>query len=90
MDTDADVNRVTVKTVAKVIGPRDCTHKIRRTFATEIAAREGIKVAQQLLGHASEITTAGYVDVSRLPKYSARDILPTLVEKPPKWKLFTG
>ena len=90
VDSDADVNEVTAKQVREVIGRRECSHKIRRTFATEIASREGIKVAQQMLGHASESTTTAYVDVSRLPKLSARDILPTLVEKPPKWKLFAG
>jgi len=90
VDADQDVNTVTAKQVQHVISRRDCTHKIRRTFATEIAARHGIKVAQELLGHASELTTAAYVDVSRLPSHSARDILPTLVERPPKWKLFAG
>jgi integrase len=90
VDTEADVNRVTVKQVKQVIGPRDCTHKIRRTFATEIAARQGIKTAQELLGHASEVTTAAYVDVSRLPRHSARDILPTLVERPPTMRIFAG
>lgn len=90
VDSDQDVNTVTGKQVRHVIGRRDCTHKIRRSFATEIAAREGIKVAQQLLGHASEKTTEAYIDVSRLPKHSARDILPTLQEKPPTWKLFAG
>lgn len=90
IDTEADVNQVTVKQVAKVIGPRECSHKIRRTFATEIAARQGIKVAQELLGHASEVTTAAYVDVSRLPRHSARDILPTLIEQPPRVRLFAG
>ena len=90
IDAEADVNRVTIKQVAKVIGQRDCTHKIRRTFATEIAARQGMKVAQELLGHASEVTTAAYVDVSRLPRHSARDILPTLIEQPPRVRLYVG
>lgn len=90
VDTDQDVNTVTAAQVKHVISRRDCTHKLRRTFATEIAAREGIKVAQQLLGHSSEKTTAGYVDVSRLPRHSARDILPDLIARPPKWKLFAG
>jgi len=90
VDTEADVNRVTIKQVRQVIGARECSHKIRRTFATEIAARQGIKVAQELLGHASEVTTAAYVDVSRLPRHSARDILPTLIEQPPRVRLFAG
>lgn len=90
VDTDQDVNTVTASQVRHVIGRRECTHKIRRTFATEVAAREGIQVAQELLGHASQTTTEAYIDRSRLPKHSARDILPTLREKPPKWKLFAG
>lgn len=90
VDTAADVNAVTVKQVSRVIGRRDCTHKLRRTFATEIAAREGIKTAQEMLGHSHESTTAAYVDTSRLPGHSARDILPTLVEHPPLVKLFAG
>lgn len=90
IDSDADVNAVTLKQVRHVIDRRSCTHKIRRTFATEIAAREGIDVAQELLGHSQKSTTMAYVDTSRLPKRSARDILPTLQPKPPKWKLFAG
>jgi integrase len=90
IDSDADVNAVTLDQVREVIGRRDCTHKIRRTFATEIASRNGIEVAQELLGHADRATTLGYVDQSRMPKTSARDILPRLTPRPPKWKLFAG
>lgn len=90
IDSDADVNTVTLRLVRKAIGRRDCTHKMRRSFATHVAAREGIEVAQELLGHADRETTLAYVDQSQMAKHSARDILPHLQAKPPKWKLFAG
>ena len=97
IDPNSDVNTLTNKQVKAVVGRRDCTHKVRRTFATEVAAREGLEAARDLLGHSSLQVTARYVDESKLPRRSQRDILPRPVARQPKktadakqLKLFAG
>lgn len=54
-------------------------HKIRRSVATEIAARAGQGAASSLLGHSSSYVTARYIDPSKLPGHDVTKILPSLV-----------
>jgi integrase len=54
---------------------RDKFHKIRRTFATQITAKRGIAVAQQMLGHSTLKVTEAYVDPRFVPRPKATEIL---------------
>ncbi len=54
-------------------------HKIRRTVATEVAARAGTAAASSLLGHSSEYVTARYIDPSKIPGKDMTKILPPLL-----------
>lgn len=54
---------------------KDKWHKIRRTFATQITARRGIAVAQQMLGHSTMKVTEAYVDPRFVPRPKATEIL---------------
>jgi hypothetical protein len=64
IEPGVDVNTLTVARVAKLVGRRDCTHKLRRTFGTEVAKREGLVAARELLGHSTDAVTERYVDES--------------------------
>lgn len=57
------------------VSSRDLFHKLRRTFATEVALAADIRVAQALLGHSHESVTRRYVDRSKLPGPSAADLI---------------
>ena len=54
-------------------------HKLRRTVATQIAARAGCAAASSLLGHSSGYVTARYIDATKLPGHDVTAILPNLV-----------
>jgi len=54
----------------------DLFHKIRRTFATYIAAASGEVMAQQMLGHSHISVTRRYIDPRKLNQPSAKDLLP--------------
>lgn len=56
----------------------DKFHKLRKTFATFICAEAGPIVAQAMLGHSHMSVTKRYLDKSKLPGQSARDLLPTI------------
>lgn len=57
-------------------GAKDKFHKLRRTFATFIAAEAGEVVAQAMLGHSSIYVTRRYLDKRQLGGPSARQLLP--------------
>lgn len=57
-------------------GRKDKFHKIRRTFATQITAAQGIAIAQQFLGHSSVSTTQRYIDPRFISRPKATLILP--------------
>lgn len=59
-------------------GRRYKFHCIRRTFATQITAAEGINVAQMMLGHSSVSTTARYIDPRFIKRPKASSILPAM------------
>lgn len=54
---------------------RDLWHKVRRTFATLIAAKGGESVAQSLLGHSSIHVTRRYLDQRKLERPSVVSLL---------------
>lgn len=54
---------------------RDLWHKLRRTFATLIAAKGGESVAQSLLGHSSIHVTRRYLDQRKLQRPSVVALL---------------
>jgi hypothetical protein len=61
-------------------------HKLRRTTATLLAAREGIHAACELLDHSSTYVTRLYIDSSKLPGCDKTKSLPVLtgdVHQPP-------
>jgi integrase len=88
---DADVNAVTNETAKKFVGARELSHKIRRTFGTMIAIKEGIDAAKEMLGHSHISTTLRYVDPSMMPKRSARAILGAVPKAvSPQMRLFAG
>ncbi len=43
-----------------VLGHHVASHDLRMTFGTEINDRYGLRVAQELLGHESVVTTQNY------------------------------
>lgn len=45
---------------ARVLGHHVASHDLRMTFGTAVTDKYGIRVAQELLGHASVETTQGY------------------------------
>jgi integrase len=53
-------------------------HKIRRSVATEIAARAGCAAASSLLGHSGSYVTQRYLDPTRMPGHDVTKILPSL------------
>ena len=57
----------------------DLFHKIRRTFATYIAAASGEVMAQQMLGHSHISVTRKYIDPRKLNQPSAKDLLPRVL-----------
>lgn len=57
-------------------GAKDKFHKLRRTFATFIAAEAGEVVAQAMLGHSSIYVTRRYLDKRQLGGPSAKKLLP--------------
>lgn len=54
---------------------RDKWHKIRKTHATMVAAKRGIAVASQMLGHSDVRVTAAYIDPRFVPREKATEIL---------------
>lgn len=63
---------------------RDKWHKIRRTHATQVAAKHGIAVAQKMLGHSSSRVTERYIDPRYVPRPKATEILeaPAVMPRP--------
>ena len=53
----------------------DLWHKIRRTFATYIAAKAGIAVAQSMLGHSHQRVTKRYIDPRKVGSPSVASLL---------------
>lgn len=56
-------------------GRRYKFHMIRRTFATQVAAKEGLATAQSMLGHSSSATTQRYIDPRFMRRPRATSIL---------------
>lgn len=75
VDPESDVNRLSRRDVATVVGRRELWHKLRRTFATEIARNADESTAQRLLGHSSINTTRRYIDRRKLPDRPQRELL---------------
>jgi integrase len=75
IDPAADVNTLSRRDVSAVIGRRELWHKIRRSFATEIARNSDESTASRLLGHSSIATTRRYIDRRKLPLRPQRDLL---------------
>jgi integrase len=75
VDPTADPNRLTRRDVASVVGRRELWHKLRRSFATEIARNSDESTASRLLGHSSILTTRRYIDRRKLPVRPQRDLL---------------
>jgi integrase len=75
IDPEADVNRLSRRDVSAVVGRRELWHKLRRTFATEIARNADESTAQRLLGHSSINTTRRYIDRRKLPDRPQRELL---------------
>lgn len=57
-------------------------HKCRRTTATIVAAKRGLRAAADLLGHSAEVMTLRYLDESKLPDRDATAFLPMLGDDP--------
>lgn len=66
----------------KAVTRWDLSHKVRKTFGTQVTKKAGKETARRLLGHASEKTTESYIDPSHLDELSARDALPELSPSP--------
>lgn len=67
-----------VKSCGLKTGRRYKFHMIRRTFATQITAKEGVAVAQSMLGHADIKTTQRYIDPRFVARPKATLILPAM------------
>ena len=60
------------------LGIDDTLHTLRHRFGTQVQrAVRDLRVTQELLGHTSPATTAGYTDVSDLDKYRAVSMIPS-------------
>ncbi len=76
VDASRSVDALRKSDVHTAVSRRSCCQKIRRTFATEVAANSDLETASRLCGHSSARTTArSYVDPSKLPSRSQRDLL---------------
>jgi integrase len=52
-------------------------HKVRRTSATQVAAKLGRAAACDHLGHSAMSVTERYLDPTKIPRIRAADVLPT-------------
>ncbi len=53
-------------------------HKLRRTFATLIAAKKGVAAASEMLGHSNLDVTLRYIDPNKMPGNDMTEVLPRL------------
>lgn len=84
------VSRVRVwRYIKQATGYRFSPHDLRHTFASKVANSSGVRVAQGLLGHASESTTEIYLHLDAEEK---REAIKSIVKENPirrfyrKWK----